>query len=201
MEERHEEFIGGCFASEVWKAIQSSCEWLENATSEKLKATLEQNFVPDGFLSSEEEMPKPPSKKLKLSLPKKKKALQEATNTETSQFASLVSEEAFEKAAKGVVPHNTSKNNLWAERTFNAWMEERNKANPSDPVPSNLIWEAVRQCNAFLDSQAVLQLLPVFQLMFFSVYILVIIKIYKTVPNCTLTTSALTTKLSKAQLQ
>ena len=83
-------------------------------------------------------MPKPPSKKLKLSLPKKKKALQEATNTETSRFASPVSEEAFERAAKGVVPHNTSKNNLWAERTFNAWMEERNKANPSDPVPTKL---------------------------------------------------------------
>ena len=154
MEERREEFIGGCIAPEVWKDIQSSCEWLENATPEELNATLNRNFVPDGILSSEgEDMPKPPSKKLKLSLPKKTKALQEATNMETSRFAYPVFEEAFEKAAKGVVPHKTSKNNL---RTFNAWVEERNKANPSDPVPSNLLSCFDADINTFLDSQAVL---------------------------------------------
>ena len=34
----------------------------------------------------------------------------------------------------GVVPTNTKKNNAWGERAFLAWVEEWNKAMPSDPV-------------------------------------------------------------------
>ena len=58
----------------------------------------------------------PPKKKLPLSLTRKK-----------SRFATPVSEEEFCDAANGVVPLNTKKNNCWAQRMLNAWIEERNK--------------------------------------------------------------------------
>ena len=54
--------------------------------------------------------------KLPLSLTRKK-----------SRFATPVSEEEFCNAANGVVPLNTKKNNCWAQRMLNAWIEERNK--------------------------------------------------------------------------
>ena len=47
-----------------------------------------------------------------------------------------MSEVHFVKVAKGVVP---MRNNAWGERAFHAWVEERNKAMPSDPVPDDLL--------------------------------------------------------------
>ena len=79
-------------------------------------------------------------KKLKLSLNKKKPAsASELPSQKASRFAAPVSEEEVEEAGKGVVPSNTKKNNAWAERTFDAWVEERNKLMPGDPVPTDLL--------------------------------------------------------------
>ena len=58
----------------------------------------------------------PPKKKLRLSVTRKK-----------SRFATPVCEEEFCNAANGVVPLNAKKNNCWAQRMLNAWIEERNK--------------------------------------------------------------------------
>ena len=43
------------------------------------------------------------------------------------------------QAAEGVVPTNTKKHNASGGREFHAWVEERNKAVPSDPVPDGLL--------------------------------------------------------------
>ena len=51
----------------------------------------------------------------------------------------MLLKEKFSEAAKGVVPENTKKNNSWVEKTFLAWVEERNKAVPEDPVPIDLL--------------------------------------------------------------
>ncbi len=37
-----------------------------------------------------------------------------------------------------MIPCNTKKNNAWAERTFNSWVEERNKRTPGS-VPTDLL--------------------------------------------------------------
>ena len=86
----------------------------ENATLEEIEAFLDSNSVPEGWLDDLD----PPKKKLKLSLKSSK-----------SRFAS-VDEQKFTDSAKGVVPGNTKKCNSWAEKTFLAWVEERNKARP-----------------------------------------------------------------------
>ena len=79
-------------------------------------------------------------KKLKLSLNKKKPAsASELPAPKASRFAAPVFEEEVEEARKGVVPSNTKKNKAWAERTFDAWVEERNKLMPGDPVPTDLL--------------------------------------------------------------
>lgn len=55
-----------------------------------------------------------------------------------SRFTVPVSNEQFTEAAKGVVPTNTKKNNAWAERTFNAWVEHQNEVMP-DSVLTDLL--------------------------------------------------------------
>ena len=37
------------------------------------------------------------------------------------------------------MPTNIKKNNAWGERVLHAWVEEWNKAMPSDPVPDGLL--------------------------------------------------------------
>ena len=110
--------IDECIAKPVWDQIHT--EKFENATLEEVEAFLDESFLPEGWLD-------PPKKKLKLSLKSK------------SRFASPTDKEKFSEAAKGVVPENTKKNNSWAEKTFLAWVEERNKAVPEDPVPIDLL--------------------------------------------------------------
>ena len=52
----------------------------------------------------------------------------------------FVSKEAVEKAACGVVPKNTERNNKWAVNTFESWRFERNKNFPVDKqFPSNIL--------------------------------------------------------------
>ena len=79
----------------------------------------------------------PPAKKKKLSLSLTKKA--RTSQSSASRFAPPVSEVHYVEAAKGVVPMNTKKNNAWEERAFRAWVKERNKAMPPDPVPDGLL--------------------------------------------------------------
>ena len=81
--------------------------------------------------------PPPKKPKLSLSLKKKQQPLKEVTNT--GQFASLVTEEAYNEAGKGVVPANTKQCNSWTLRTFHAWSAERNKRVSSDYVPSDIL--------------------------------------------------------------
>lgn len=45
----------------------------------------------------------------------------------------------FEEAAKGVIPANMKKNNLWALQTFDSWMKARNVKMPEDLVPSSIL--------------------------------------------------------------
>ena len=92
--------------------------------------------MPEGWLDP----PTPPKKKLKLSLNRKKTvSTSELSTLKASRFAAPVSEEEVKEAAKGVVPSNTKKNNAWAERSFDAWVQERNKLMPGDPVPTDLL--------------------------------------------------------------
>ena len=39
----------------------------------------------------------------------------------------------------GVVPTNTKLSNEWAMRNLNAWMKNRNKVAPDNPVPADLL--------------------------------------------------------------
>ena len=117
-----DDLINSCISRKVWKEISSS---VEDKTPEEVKASLDPGFVPLGWLDSEP----PPRKKLKLS---KNKVCQEEIVPSYSRFADPV------EAAKGVVPSDTKKNNSWAERTFNAWVEQRNKVKPNS-VPTNLL--------------------------------------------------------------
>jgi len=75
-------------------------------------------------MEKENETTKPPSKKRKLSL-SRKKPLQEVLNT--TRFASPTKLEAVRKAAEGVVPDNTRQNTKWVVSTFLSWVKERNK--------------------------------------------------------------------------
>ena len=109
--------------------------------TENAPATLDHidpNLIPEGWLLYENDVPSPgppPAKNKKLSLSLKKTRAKSA-----SRFVAPVSAEVqFVEAAKGVVPENTKKNNAWAERAFSAWVEERNIAMPSDPVPVDLL--------------------------------------------------------------
>ncbi len=99
---------------------------------EEIEAVLDPNFVPAGWLDPD---PEPPKKKQKLNLSISKKTLCKPTS---SRFATPISEEEFSDAAKGVIPCNTKKNNSWAERTFNAWVAERNRSTPGS-VPTDLL--------------------------------------------------------------
>ena len=91
-------------------------------------------FLKDGYT------PPTPKKKLKLSLAKKKtECTSELSASKASRFATPVSEKEVNEAAKGVVPTNTKKNNAWAERAFDAWVQERNQLMPLDPVPTDLL--------------------------------------------------------------
>ena len=125
-----DDLINGCISRKVWEEISSS---VEDKTPEEVEASLDPDFVPLGWLDSEP----PPWKKLKLCL-SKNKVCQEEKVPSSSRFADPVSEEELTEAAKGVVPSNTKKNNCWAERTFNAWVEQRNKVKPNS-VPTNLL--------------------------------------------------------------
>ena len=123
-----------------------------------LKMEGDANFFPDGWLSdaddpspappdaddpspappdADDPSSAPPAKKKKLSLSLKKKA--RTFRSSATRFATPVSEVHFVEAAKGVVPMNTKRNNAWGERAFRAWVEERNKTMPSDPVPDDLL--------------------------------------------------------------
>ena len=64
-----EKLVGGCISKKIWDQMCANTLDLENATVEEIKAGLDPDFVPEGWLDS----PTPPEKKLKLSLAKKKK--------------------------------------------------------------------------------------------------------------------------------
>ena len=104
---------------------------------EDAHVALDPNFVPDGWLSDVDDPSSPPpakKKKLSLSLTKAR-----TSQSSASRFAPPVSEVHYVEAAKGVVPMNTKKNNAWGEKAFRAWVEERNKVMPPDPVPDGLL--------------------------------------------------------------
>ena len=73
----------------------------------------------------------PSRKRLKLSLRKPKKELDD-------HFRKPVTAKEHAKSAKGVVPTNTKCATVWALRNFQHWRENRNKIVPDDPVPMNL---------------------------------------------------------------
>ena len=131
-----EELVEGCISKKIWDQMCANTLDLENATLEEIKAGLDPDFVPEGWLDP----PTPPKKKLKLSLIKKKtECTSELSALKASRFATSVSEKEVNEAAKGVVPMNTKKNNAWAERTFDAWVQERNQLMPLNPVPTDLL--------------------------------------------------------------
>ena len=131
-----EELVGGCISKKIWDQMCANTLDLENAMLEEIEAGLDPDFVPEGWLDP----PTPPKKKLKLSLAKKKtECTSELSASKASRFATPVSEKEVNEAAKGVVPTNTKKNNAWAERTFDAWVQERNQLMPLNPVPTDLL--------------------------------------------------------------
>ena len=131
-----EKLVGGCISKKIWDRICANAPDFENTTLEEIKARLDPNFVPEGWLDP----PNSSKKKLKLSLNRKKTAsTSELSTLKVSRFAAPVSEEEVKEAAKGMVSSNTKKNNAWAERTFDAWVQERNKLMPGDPVPTDLL--------------------------------------------------------------
>ena len=91
---------------------------------------LDQNLFPEGWLSLSDTnstaLP-PLAKKKKLSLTKIR-----TTQCSAAHFGHPVSEVRYAEAAKGIVPDNTKKCTTWGERAFLAWVEERNKAFPTD---------------------------------------------------------------------
>ena len=128
-----EELVGGCISKKIWDQMCANMLDLENTTVEEIKAGLDPDFVPEGWLD-------PPTPPKKLSLAKKKtECTSELSASKASRFATPVSEKEVNEAAKGVVPTNTKKNNAWAERKFDAWVQERNQLMPLDPVPTDLL--------------------------------------------------------------
>ena len=116
-----EELVGSCISKKIWNQMCANTLYLENATPEEIEAGLDPDFVPEGWLDP----PTPPKKRLKLSLAKKKtECTSEPSASKASRFATPVSEKEVNEASKGVVPTNTKKNNAWAERTFDAWVQE-----------------------------------------------------------------------------
>ena len=51
----------------------------------------------------------------------------------------FVSDQEIAKLSEGLVPQNTAKMTSWALKNFQDWMTNRNKRNPGDPVPSDLL--------------------------------------------------------------
>ena len=114
---------------------------------------LDPNFVPDGWMESQStpagkgsdqvlsgaDGGPPPAKKKKLCLSLKKGKEPAPLMESTSRFAPPISEVQYLEAAKGVVPVNTKKSNAWGERSFRAWVEERNRLQPLEPIPDDLL--------------------------------------------------------------
>ena len=107
-----EELVGGCISKKIWDQMYANTLDLEKVTLEEIEAGLDPDFVPEGWLDP----PTPPKKKLKCT--------SELSTSKASRFATPVSEKEVNEATKGVVPTNTKKNNAWAERTFDAWVQE-----------------------------------------------------------------------------
>ena len=115
---------------------------------------LDPNIVPEGWMLDSQSAPAekqsdqllsgadgcpPPAKKKRLCSSLKKGKEPTPPMPSTSRFASPVSEVQYLEAAKGVVPANTKKSNAWGERLFRAWVEERNKLLPLEPIPDDLL--------------------------------------------------------------
>ncbi len=98
-EKEDTEVINGCKAKGVQETITSSeqCKKIESMELKELKAYLDPNFYPEGWLDKE---PSPPKKKLKLFVHSKK-----------PRFIAPVTSEIVCEAAKGLVPDNTKNNN------------------------------------------------------------------------------------------
>ena len=79
-----------------------------------------------------------PKKKIRLSLSRKRKPLEDRDGN-TTHFAPPTSIDALEKAAEGVVPSNTKSNTKWATGTFASWLDERNKLGLSDQLDSDVL--------------------------------------------------------------
>ena len=55
------------------------------------------------------------------------------------RFGKPVDDQELAEAAKGVTPLNTKQCNDWALRNLSSWIASRNEANPSSPVPEDLL--------------------------------------------------------------
>ena len=77
----------------------------------------------------------PAAKKRRLSLSLRRK---ETKLPSTSRFT-VASTTDVAKAAEGVVPENTARVNAWALKNFELWVKATGEANPSDPVPQDIL--------------------------------------------------------------
>ena len=55
------------------------------------------------------------------------------------RFKKIVADDELEEAAKGVVPKNTKRRDIWAIKNFEDWAKNRREREPSDPVPEDLL--------------------------------------------------------------
>ena len=79
----------------------------------------------------EEKADEPKTKRMKLSLSKRKPL------SPSCRFNVTVTEDMVEKSFKGIIPKGTAKATIWAQRTFYDWVTQRNKRN-AEVFPSDL---------------------------------------------------------------
>ena len=78
---------------------------------------------------------------------KKRTAAKSSEPAKRKRFAEPATSAEFEKLSAGVIPKNTQKNEQWALRAFNEWIQERNKR-CEDKCPESILETENAECLA-----------------------------------------------------
>ena len=71
--------------------------------------------------------------------PTKRPCLQSSENKAVADRFDFSKDDAYSEMAVQFVPKNTKKNNDWAYKNFEAWLESRNRAHPDDQCSADLL--------------------------------------------------------------
>lgn len=136
---------------------EKMCMWRGDVTTNNIKLSNTDGSVKPTGSNGESSSVKPTrsnetidvsvkrTKRLKLSLSRNKNKtatapLKDCSNDlNHSRFIAPVSSPEREKAAKGVIPANTTANSNWAIKNFKDWASNRSAMTPNDPVPPDLL--------------------------------------------------------------